>query len=489
MCMVLFLYLLQSVVNSGYSYMFDNDEFFHAQVAYLIHEGYVPYKDIYLSVYPPYIHYFLRIVYMFNGYNFESIYIFRLIMIGLFLVRLGLIFFITTKLFGKFPALLACVLFILFPITVYSEMQIRLDNIMITCFLIAVSFAILAWEKKSLIFDIAAGFFTITSLFMLLKILPSVAVFLLVYTITLLINKSWDRFAGLFSGVIIGALILFLPFILQGTQKQMIQQTFLESFSSYSGVFEYPIPLGFFFHSGNPALHGVNDKPITWIYMWVLLFMAGAGMLLLFQELVSKQSQYWKKPIFAILLLSFIGQHVFLFLSESVFIQHYTSMNWLFGVFASIVVFYIYRSISHRILKYGYTGVALICLLFLVFGGIKGNQARATIHGKDQVIRQQELWSKIPENEPVFPNILFRKLGYMVPHGHFIGNIPETILKTMPSIPESLDKTNTNYVYIDTYTLERIPADAKYYIQANFTQSTLDPKLFLRQSSTLSKPE
>lgn len=68
------IYLIRSVVTSGYYYIFDNDELYHTQVTYLLSNGYKPFTDIYLTVYPPLYHWFIQPLFTIGGFSFDTIY-------------------------------------------------------------------------------------------------------------------------------------------------------------------------------------------------------------------------------------------------------------------------------------------------------------------------------------------------------------------------------------------------------------------------------
>lgn len=475
------IYLIRSVVMSGYYYIFDNDELYHTQVTYLLSNGYKPFTDIYLTVYPPLYHWFIQPLFALSGFSFDTMYDARSVMIGLFLFRTLLLGIFAYLLFGKRVGLLASLFLLLSPFAVFAEMQIRPDNLMITVFLVGLVISTYAWKSGKTFAHIIGSFFVMFSLLILMKILPSVILFFSVSFVWLFSQKKWNQIAGIGIGILAAWLFYLFPFLISNTFSEMIQQVFVESFSSYSGVFEYPVPLGFFYRPGNPALYGLPGKPLNWIFSWIILIASGAGILHLFEQFFEIKAA-WKKPIILIVLLSFLGQFAFLFLVESVFIQHYITVNWLLALFASVICIHIFKYVQK--IPFGtitYTSCLIGSLLLLIVQSSHANYARSTIRSDELVYRFNAIWSLIPEKESVFPNILFRPLGYPVPYGHFIGNMPASILDRLPSIPVSLVRNNTKYVYIDNYYFERIPVEAQQYIQSMYTASQQDPQLYIRK--------
>lgn len=475
------IYLIRSVVTSGYYYIFDNDELYHTQVTYLLSNGYKPFTDIYLTVYPPLYHWFIQPLFTIGGFSFDTMYQARILMIGLFLLRVVLLGIFAYLLFGKRVGLLAPILLLLSPFAVFAEMQMRPDNLMLTVFLTGLVISTYAWKSGKTIAYILGSFFIMLSLLILMKIFPSVVMFFFVSFVWLLKERKWNQIAGIGTGILAAWLLYLFPFLISNTFTEMIQQVFVESFSSYSGVFEYPVPLGFFYRPGNPALYGLPGKPVNWIFSWIVLIGSGAGIFHLFEQFFEIKTK-WKKPILFIVLLSFLGQFAFLFLVESVFIQHYITVNWLFALLTAVVCIYVFRYAQKIPLgTVTYASFLIVALVILIVQSSKANYARSTIRSDELVYRLSAIWSLIPENESVFPNILFRRLGYPVPAGHFIGNMPESILNRLPSIPVSLVRNNTKYVYIDTYYFERIPHEAQQYIQSMYSVSQQDPQLYIRK--------
>ena len=127
--------LLLSVLKSGLLYQYDNDELSHTQYAYLLRNGLSPYTS-FIMTFTPLFHWFILPIFNILGFNFSAIFVARIIMIVLFLARITLSHLIVRLIFGKLIAYIFVPLQLLDPFTVFSAMQIRQDNLMITVFLL-----------------------------------------------------------------------------------------------------------------------------------------------------------------------------------------------------------------------------------------------------------------------------------------------------------------------------------------------------------------
>lgn len=473
--------LIASITNSGYNYIFDNDELHHTQVIFLLSNGYKPFTDIYLTVYTPIFHWFIQPIFTWSGFSFDTMYHARIVMIGLFLLRISILGLLSSVLFGKKIGIISIVLLLLSPFAIFAEMQIRPDNLMITVFLLGLLCSAYGWKAKKTVFHAVSSFFIMMSLLILMKIVPSVLLFYVISGFWMIKTKQWNALAGIGCGALLALLLFCLPFLFTGTFYEMTQQVIVESISSYSGVFEFPVPLGFFYRPSNPALFGLPGKPLNWILSWIVLIVSSAGVFHLF-ETSWKEKQSWKIPLYTMLIGSFVSQFAFLFLLESVFIQHYISLNWLFALFTAVIIIHIYS--YARLLPFGslvYTAILMIGSGMLINQSIHANDIRATITSDELTSRFERIWAIIPPEETVFPNILFRKLAYPVPYGHFIGNMPDQILNRLPNISASLALNNTKYVYIDEYYFTRIPQYAQQYIASQYMKSDIDPQLYIKR--------
>ena len=95
-----FLFLIVSVFRSGYSYLFDQDEYLHSQISFLIFSGYKPFFNLF-TTWIPIFHWMMIPVLAINNFSFDSLLLGRTFMIFLFSIRIILGFILVNKLFGK----------------------------------------------------------------------------------------------------------------------------------------------------------------------------------------------------------------------------------------------------------------------------------------------------------------------------------------------------------------------------------------------------
>lgn len=480
-------FLLRSIVTTGYNYVFDNDELYHSQVTYLIANGYKPFTNIYLTVYPPIFHAVLLPIYTATKFTFTSLYSARVFMIALFFLRTLLGAFILGSIFGTPAGLLFIPFYLLSPFAVFVEMQIRPDNLMITFFLLAISANIIAVKRNMPFFWILSGAFAMLSTLTLLKILPSIAVFFFFLTLFLLWKKKFQNLLLLYFGAGIVFTIFCVYFLIQGSFMEMIRQVLLESVSSYTGVFEFPVPLGFFYHPRNTGLYGMGGKPLSWYFTWILPPLAFAGIYHTIQSILeaiknkNREERDFFLPQKLVLIFSLLTQWAFLFFLESVFIQHYIPINWLFAGFAAITVTSLIRLLKPvPILRYTFLITVLVGIYMVGKESILANGYRAEQTSVYVIESWEQAWKMVPKNAPVFPNLLFRPLAYPVPYGHFIGNIPDSIYYRLPYIPAVLEQNKIKYVYLDSYYLSKLKPDVQEYIRTHYVQSKEDLALYTR---------
>lgn len=162
------LLLFLSVVWGGSKLIVDNDELSHAHLTYWIAQGLLPYRDFYASVYTPVFHWLLLPIFSVAGFHPETLLFARFGMMGLFIIRLLLLYALTKTLFTKRIGVLALLLHLLDPFTTITALQIRPDNLMIVLFLGAM---VLLVQKRS---TFGSGLLSGLSLLTMVKIAPSV---------------------------------------------------------------------------------------------------------------------------------------------------------------------------------------------------------------------------------------------------------------------------------------------------------------------------
>jgi 4-amino-4-deoxy-L-arabinose transferase-like glycosyltransferase len=179
-----------SFFQSGYWYSFDNDEISHTQKAYLLLQGYIPYKQFF-SIYTPVFHWFISPFVLLSGYKLETLHVLRIVMIALFIIRTACTYIVVRKIFGKLPALFFVSLTFLDPLTAMAGMQIRPDNLMLAFLAAGMAALTIALQNS------AKGWFMLTtgilcSLAFLtqLKALPTLFIIALITTIFLVKQKK-----------------------------------------------------------------------------------------------------------------------------------------------------------------------------------------------------------------------------------------------------------------------------------------------------------
>lgn len=477
----LLLYLLYSIFLSGFNYQLDNDEIFNIQLAFLIARGYEPFANIYTTVYTPLFQWFILPVFYVFGFSFTSIGFARILMIVLFFVRVGAGTIIAKTLFGKRSALLFILMLILDPFTIFSGMQIRQDNLMIAVFTLGVLFLTWGVERKSQGFIFLAGAALVTSFLVLMKVIPGLFAIFGMYILYCLIKKKRNDLKTIFTGMIATTIVFSLYFVARGTFAEMIREVFVEAVTAYTGVFEYPVPVGQFYLPGNSFIYGLGGKPLTWIYAWILPLLASAGI----YQVVSQTLRQKFEGTSAIklgLVGTLIGQWLLLFYFESVFIQHYLPVTWLFALFAAVAVATLITQVKllNTHLHAAGAGILIAVLTAVIWVSIKGNFARSAFRSDALVAKYEHYWQVIGPDEAVFPNLLFRPLAYPVPAGHFIGNIPKSILARFPKISESLEKNNVRHLLLSEYYFDHLPQDAQTYIRAHYRRVSGEDELMER---------
>jgi hypothetical protein len=403
-------------------------------------------------------------------------------MIGLFFLRLILLGVFLSLLLG-WPAGIIGIFAMLFsPFVIFTEMQIRPDNLMLTVFLAGLVITTIALKKNNAIIMGLASFVTAWSVLLLMKIAPSIFAYGTILGIYFLFNKKWKMLIASAIGAVLAFITFSLPFVFYGVWGEMMTQVFLESVKSYSGVFEFPVPFTFFYHPSNEALYGLPGKPLTWLFNLALPLLGAAGLFVgVFSPSHIKKTEGWKHVLFFILLFSGVFQWIFLTQLESVFLQHYIMVDWVYVIGTTILI----MSIIHSLRSFP-VGQLLVCIFLIIFAGflakttIQANTLRANWNADGLISWYKNVWNQIPEGDAAFPNILFRPLAWPVPTGHFIGNIPKSILARLPKISDTLEARKTKHLLVDQYLFDRLPDEAKVYIKSHYTLLPTDPAIYVR---------
>lgn len=453
-----------SIFNSGYHYVFDNDELNHVQLMYLYAQGLRPYLDIYNSVYSPLFEWFLMPLFTIFGFSFSTIYLARYVMIVLFALRVMVSFVLVRKIFGARIAYIFVPMFLLDPFVVFSSMQARPDNLMMTTYTIGLLFWAHAMTapKASRIFW--AGFFLALPLLILPKVLPSVGILIIASLIHLFIKKKPGFIVPGMLGFLTPVAIFSSYFLMQGSFAEMFRQSILEAKAAYS-YFSISIPLGNFYIPDNFYIYGAMGKPLSWFYAWMLPYAAVIGAYIVISG---------KKNLLKITLaLTLLAQWTVLFFLQVVFMQHYLPISWLYAVFAAVLVDSILT-----LFRPAFIPLIFVCLL-LIFTSVKTNNARSYVNSKELITAVTKRWKEIPEGSYTFPNYLFRPSMYPITYGYFIGNVPPVILNRLPSITKKLEEHKVQYLLIDDYLMNKLSPEVQTYIRMHYARVPGDPELML----------
>jgi 4-amino-4-deoxy-L-arabinose transferase-like glycosyltransferase len=415
------------------------------------------------------------------GFTFSAVAFARYIMIILFLIRLIAAYLFIKQIFSKRAALFFLPLLLFDPFLVYSAMQIRPDNLMMTLYTIAL--ALLAYglkRKNSILLSISSFFFGL-SVLTFMKILPGVAVVgivILIYCIA----KRMTKF------LVPMAIACFLPFILFalygvaiGALHEMILQLFLEAKTAYN-VFQYPIPFGNFNEPNNIFVYGAMGTPSTWTYVWILPMIGGAGFYACMRDVFDKEKNSRESVIKIILCLSAIVQIFVIFSVPSVFLQHYLLVNWLFALFGAITIDNALTLLGrYRIIQAVLIIILMYFYVILVHDSYTYNLVRSGITAPENLKPYETTWHIIPPNEAVFPNYLFRPPSYPVPFGYFIGNVPPAILARLPSITGMLETKKLKHLVLDDYTMKTLQPDVQRYIADHYARLAANSAIWVRK--------
>jgi len=427
--------LLATGIRSGILFQFDQDEFAHAHVTYLLSHGSAPYKD-FLMTYTPVFHTLLAPVFYFAGYSLKSMYLARWFMALLFLIRVIVSGWIAYKIFGKWIAAIFVLLFLANPFTIYTAMQIRPDNLMMLLFTIGCALYI---SKKYF----WSGFLLAISTIVLLKIAPSI----LVIGAFVLFQKHARRL--FFTG-------LFIPMLLFGTSisRGMVQQVIRDPYAINQSV-AFPLPIYHFYELGKSALFDLYGNAWARLPIFELLFLLFGFVGIFF---IKKHH-----PAQWILAGCLVAQGVSLFFVRSVFIQYFLPVTWLIDLFAAVTMV---RLARFRIL------LVLFLLVFslFIYDSVNANIARSGSTSNPQTTWLTAVWKDVPPNASVYPNIPFRPLVYPLMYGYYFHDLPPIVTRRLPPLVAALKKNPPEYI-LQTYEWKALPQDFFPYVFDNYHET------------------
>lgn len=474
--------LIISIVRMGYSIVFDFDELNHIQIVWLIAHGYIPYKDIYNSYYPPLFELFLLPVFLISGFSFDAMYMARYAMIILFAIRIIAMFLVIKNVFNRRIAIMTTVMFLLDPFVIFSSMQIRPDNLMITLFTVALIPFIKALRNYSPKWWMVTGVCVACALLTLPKLLPMVAVFTLGSLIYMWMKKkNLTPILWAVIGVVIPIGLFSFYLIIHGTFQEMFQETVREANTLVSfGTIN--VPYGTFYQPDNALIYGAMGKPLTWYYAWFLQFAPWSGVIIVLLEGLKQRAKITADSALRMLLgLGLTVQWAVLFFLPFVFIQYYIPVSWLAALFTAVGINALLGELSfNRMAQYALETLLFVACLLLIFRSISYNDSRDNANMADLRAIIEKRWSQIPPSTYTFPNFLFRPLAYPITYMDFIGNFPPAILNRLPPIPERLEKYHVKILIINDYLMSKLAPDVVSYIQSHYRRIVGDDEIMVR---------
>lgn len=464
-----FLILTISVIRSGIYYQYDNDELSHVQLIYLLAKGYVPYKTVWMF-FTPVFHYLFVPLYNLLGFSFRTIFINRIIMTALFLIRVAAGSFTVGKAFGKKAAIFFIPLILLDPFSVFSGMQIRPDNLMMLLFTAGLAVLMLDIDQPSEARAFPAGLLLGLSALTLLKILPPVAGVSIIYGVYTVTAKKKKILAVFFSGLVLPWILFVLYTLGAGTLTLMAGDIFTDARVASNSLL-HPGSFLFYFRPDNVFVFGLPGKPLNWLYTLILPVLAFCGIAVTFSDLGKQKSRLLNRSNLKKIILAavFVISVLSLITFPSVFLQYFLPVSWLLAAFAAVFISRVLEK-SEILLKNKQLPLLILLPVFYLFSfvSIKANYNRATMDNKTTIRQFSDIWRAIPEGKDVFPNFLFRPLIYPVYYGAFIGDLPKSILKKFPPIDSVLEERKVPFLLLDSYSLMYLDWKTRQYIDSHY---------------------
>src|SRR3989344_2133463 len=100
---------------------------------------------------------------------------------------------------------------------------------------------------------------------------------------------------------------------------------------------------------------------------------------------------------------------------NSVFIQYYIPINWLYAVFTAYFIDdLLFKIEMSKFMRNGLIVIFLIIFVLLYQTSIQANISRSN-NTFDPIVKEAtDFWKLIPEDRPTFPNLIFRKPIYPI---------------------------------------------------------------------------
>lgn len=466
--------LLASVIQSGYLYQFDPDELFHSNIVFLLRHGLVPYRDIFFT-YLPFFQWFLTPISFLTGFTFHLLEAARVAMIVLFVIRLSFMFFIARKLFGSLVAYISIPLYLFDPFTVYTGMQIRPDNLMMT-FYIAGIFFLISWyfNKKSYALP-AAGILLGASVVTLVKNIPATFLITLFTLVELRKTRNYRGMTQFILTIAIAAVCFAIWAWHRGIFPVIIQQVVFDA-KQLNDTLRYPQNILNYYWPPNFVLYGFPGRPVTWVYELCLPLLAFAGMYTTFLDLKAYGT---RRRLVGWFTAACLLQWVSLLFVRSVFLQYFLPVSWFLALFAAYALVRTYETIGvNRI----YRQIVSISAILLLIGGLvvswKANNTRALSSFAAQKAYLTTQWRIIPDTATVFPGAVFRLNIYPLGLETNFVDLPSNLLKRYGSPSVYLARYRIPYVVIDPYNFTFLDVQTQTYIKAHYQQDLQDQNMW-----------
>jgi len=479
--------LLYSFLRSAILYQLDNDELSHAHNIYLMHQGLRPYAD-YFTIYSPIFYWVLSPLFSLMGFTITALFATRVCMFMLFIIRIVFMVAVVRNITNRRIAILFSFLFFLDTFTVFTVLQIRPDNLMMLVYqmdLLCIWFALT--KTKSEWWWFAVGFLASCAVLILIKSAVMVGVVGIALLVYITKKKLFQYLPYLFIGGCIPLAAFSAYFATQGTFLPMIQHLFIDAPMSNKTLIQ-PLPPGNFYWP-NTVLFGGAGRPLTFVYVWILPLFASIGV---YQSIRTAYGEHRWTPrawFQCTLGITLMVLWLSLFVINSVFIQYYIPITWLFALFSAITIDDLLVLVRTNKTHYTLISVILSAILAIfIIRTAKANLWRATYTAEQQNIYIQAVWKNIPSNAAVFPNYLFRPLSYPIPYGYYYGDIPPYITQRYGAIETYLQRDHVNYLLLDKAYMQYLPASTITYIEQQY--KLVDPYYMLwKHKNTLKKEE
>lgn len=454
-----------TAIKSGYFYEFDVDETFHSQATYLMASGNRVYETFYYIGYAPLLSWILIPFYKSVHFGFEALYTGRYVMIIIFLARLALIGNAMRMLFGKKAMLIAPALMLLDTVTVFTGFQIRPDNLMLFFYLLGLNFLIAGYKKPFYMFFAGATF--ALAILSMLKIGPAVVVMGIIVVLWLLKKRYMTRVLFLFAGGISICLVFFGYFAVLGNLQEVINQLFIYPPKMFVN-FQFPLPFGFFYQGNNVQFFGAQGKPLQWVFTWLLLLVAGGGLVLTLMSVTKDKVFSFRYALLCSFVISFFVQFYFVAVVQSPFLQYYIPFHFFAQLLATYAIVQ-YADVLEKRTSLLATGL-LGSILFIVFAVsmAKGNIVRSQFTADALRVTQEQLWNSIPADQAVFPRVLFRPIVGKIAWNHFLGDASPFLVDLLPNFDTFLETYHVKYIHNEPYLLSFYPPAFWEYMKNNY---------------------